>query len=352
MAASNIAQRFSVLLQTQASANFAMVMSTGIVSIALHLLGYREAAQLLFAINSLLFVLLVILYPLRLLRYPRAFLADFTGHTTGPGFLTIVAGTCILGNQFVLLGNNAALAEGLFWVSVLLWIIILGGVFVCVFTCEPKPALEHGINGAWLVATVSTQAIVILGCILSPHMDWNKEAAFFCFIALFLLGFMLYLLVITMIFYRYCYKPLAPKDLSPTYWINAGAVAITTLAGAELITHAHESTLALAFLPFIKGVTVLAFATASFWIPLLFLLGIWRHVVRRYPFTYTAEYWGMVFPLGMYTACSVMLLKALDLPFLMPLPEKFLLIAVLAWIVTFVGMCVATTSALLHDKRA
>ncbi|MEG2005481.1 MAG: C4-dicarboxylate ABC transporter, partial [Bilophila sp.] len=110
--------------------------------------------------------------------------------------------------------------------------------------------------------------------------------------------------------------------------------------------------LALAFLPFIKGVTVLSFATASFWIPLLFLLGIWRHVVRRYPFTYTAEYWGMVFPLGMYTACSVMLLKALDLPFLMPLPEKFLLIAVLAWIVTFVGMCVATTSALLHDKRA
>lgn len=351
MAGSSFSQRFFALLETQASANFAMVMSTGIVSVALNLLGYHSAAQLLFGINGALFVLLMILYPLRLGFYPQKFMADFRGHTTGPGFLTIVAGTCILGNQCVLLGNNPALAEVLFWVGVVLWCVILWGVLLCIFVTEPKPPLELGINGAWLVTTVSTQAIVILGCILSPYMDWNKDVTFFGFIALFLLGFMLYILVIAMILYRYCYKTLEPKNLSPTYWINAGAVAITTLAGAELITHAGESALVMTFLPFIKGVTLMAWATATFWIPMLFMLGIWRHFVRAYPFTYTAEYWGMVFPMGMYTACTVMLIKALDLPFLMPLPEKFLYVAVSAWALTFVGMIVSTGTSLMRDRN-
>lgn len=69
---------------------------------------------------------------------------------------------------------------------------------------------------------MSTQAIVILGCILIDHMPWDKEIAFFAFTALFLLGFMLYLFVITMIFYRFAFKELEPAQLSPTYWINAG----------------------------------------------------------------------------------------------------------------------------------
>lgn len=352
MADSSFSQRFSALLATQASANFAMVMSTGIVSVALHLLGYHGAAQLLFGVNGILFILLLILYPLRLVLYPQKFMNDFRGHTTGPGFLTLVAGTCILGNQCVLLGHNPALGEVLFWVGVVLWFVILWGVLLCIFVTEPKPPLELGINGAWLVMTVSTQAIVVLGCILSPYMDWNREAAFFGFVALFLLGFMLYILVITMILYRYCYKPLEPKNLSPTYWINAGAVAITTLAGAELIAHAGESILVTTFLPFIKGVTLMAWATATFWIPLLFMLGIWRHVVQLYPFTYTAEYWGMVFPMGMYTACTIMLSKVLDLPFLMIVPEYFLYVAVSAWALTFISMLVSTGVLLLRGTTS
>ena len=202
--------RFLTMLEAQAPANFAMVMSTGIVSVALHLLDYPIGARLLFWLNAALCVGLAILYIIRLFVFPKRFVQDFRSHGAGPGFLTVVAGICILGNQFVLLGKDPAMGEALFWIGL----------------------LEKGINGAWLVATVSTQAIVILGCILIDHMPWDKEIAFFAFTALFLLGFMLYLFVITMIFYRFAFKELEPAQLSPTYWINAGAVAITTLAGA------------------------------------------------------------------------------------------------------------------------
>ncbi len=239
--------RFLTMLEAQAPANFAMVMSTGIVSVALHLLDYPLGARLLFWLNAALCVGLVILYIIRLFVFPKRFVQDFRSHGAGPGFLTVVAGICILGNQFVLLGKDPAMGEALFWIGSVLWIVILWGVFYFVFSDEPKPPLEKGINGAWLVATVSTQAIVILGCILIDHMPWDKEIAFFAFTALFLLGFMLYLFVITMIFYRFAFKELEPAQLSPTYWINAGAVAITTLAGAELLSHPGASPLLMEF---------------------------------------------------------------------------------------------------------
>ena len=170
--------RFLTMLEAQAPANFAMVMSTGIVSVALHLLDYPIGARLLFWLNAALCVGLALLYIIRLFVFPKRFVQDFRSHGAGPGFLTVVAGICILGNQFVLLGKDPAMGEALFWIGSVLWIVILWGVFYFVFSDEPKPPLEKGINGAWLVATVSTQAIVILGCILIDHMPWDKEIAF------------------------------------------------------------------------------------------------------------------------------------------------------------------------------
>jgi hypothetical protein len=38
--------------------------------------------------------------------------------------------------------------------------------------------------------------------------------------------------------YRYAFFKMAPADLSPPYWINMGAVAISTLAGATLLIDA------------------------------------------------------------------------------------------------------------------
>ena len=132
----------------------------------------------LVVVGAALCVGLAILYIIRLFVFPKRFIQDFRSHGAGPGFLTVVAGICILGNQFVLLGKDPAMGEALFWIGSGLWIVILWGVFYFVFSDEPKPPLEKGINGAWLVATVSTQAIVILGCILIDHMPWDMNFIF------------------------------------------------------------------------------------------------------------------------------------------------------------------------------
>ena len=149
---------------------------------------------------------------------------------------------------------------------------------------------------------------------------------------------MLYIWIISLIFYRYTFLPMSASDLSPPYWINMGAMAISTLAGVNLVAAADGTVLLSELVPFLKGFTLFFWATATWWIPMLVTLGVWRHIYRRYPLAYDPQYWGLVFPLGMYTTCTYRMMTVFDLPFLKLIPSGFYWIALTVWCITFVGM--------------
>ena len=91
-------------------------------------------------------------------------------------------------------------------------------------------------------------------------------------------------------------------------------------------------------LPFIKGFTVLYWATGTWWIPMLLVLSAWRYLYMRFPMRYDPLYWGAVFPLGMYCACTHEMASALGLDFLGGLVSVFLYAALAAWAVAFIGL--------------
>jgi tellurite resistance protein TehA-like permease len=177
------------------------------------------------------------------------------------------------------------------------------------------------------------------------------EAIQFQVIAMFLISFMLYLAIIPLIFYRLTFVPMSREDFSPPYWINMGAVAITALAGSILILRGETWPLLVPLLPFIKGFTFFFWAVASWWIPFLFGLMLWRYVWTRGPFTYEPAIWGMVFPLGMYTTSTNHFDRAMGHGFLDPVPEVLVYVALGAWMLGLAGLLRSLFRAWRSSKR-
>ena len=315
--------------------SFAFVMATGILALAARQRGLAPEALLLFALAGIAWLALCVLSCWRLARQPRQVMGDLRDHQRAPVFFTAVAGTGVLasGALALELGMPVALALGV--LTLLLWIAITYAVFAALITREDKPTLERGIGGGWLLAVVACQSVSVVAGLLSGHFaqPWRLQANFLA-LCTWLFGGMLYTWIIGLIFYRALFFRFAPRDLAPPYWINMGAMAISTLAGAQLVANAPQAPLLQALHPFLKGFTVLYWATGSWWLPLLVALTLWRYLVRRDRVTADAFDWSAVFPLGMYSAATLRLAQEVDLPFLLPLSGIFFWLAVLAWTAT------------------
>ena len=241
--------------------------------------------------------------------------------------------------------------EASFWfIALVLWLALTYTIFSAFTVKEDKPTLDKGISGAWLLAVVATQSIAVLSSLLAvgvqqPYrLDLN-----FLALSMWLWGGMLYIWMMSLIFYRYTFFRFSPNDLSPPYWINMGAMAISTLAGSLLILNSDHAPFLHSIIPFMKGFTIFYWATGTWWIPMLLILGVWRHIYKRFPLKYDPLYWGAVFPIGMYAVSTYQMTRAMAFDFLEFLPEIFAWIALAAWTLTFAAYAITRMRALRGD---
>lgn len=279
--------------------------------------------------------------PLRyaaLLRYPRAVHADIVDHSRGPGFLTLVTATAVLGSQ---LSTYHVLPQALPWLLGLasgLWLVVAYTFLAAMTIVQRKPGLRTGLNGTWLLLVVATESIAVLATAVSPIYGASVPLDLLA-LAAWLLGGSLYMMLITLIFYRWCFVPMTAADLTEPWWINMGAMAVTTFAGGRLILARHDlagwrgdGQLVLQVL------TTACWVMATFWIPLLAALFVEKHVVVGDPIHYTAAEWSVVFPLGMYSAATYTYADAAHLPFLVNVARITILIAFATWLLASVGL--------------
>jgi tellurite resistance protein TehA-like permease len=315
---------------------FALVMATGIVSNAFWFLGPRALSAALLMVNVVAFPALLTLTTLRAVRYPRLLWADMVNPRLVFSFFTIVAAVDVFGLQLALRGH--------LHVGAVLWVIALAlWVLLSYFSFSVLTFMNAGhsadvVHGGWLIAIVGTESLALLGVRVASVFGALEPTVFVASYMLWGIGIVLYGIFVTLFAYRLFFVRVDVDDVNPLFWVIMGAAAISTNAGSSLImTPPHVHFLEGMF-AFIDGTTLVLWAWGTWWIPLLVIFSVWRHVIQRQPLRYHPMYWSLVFPLGMYTLATYRLGLAADFAPLQTVPHVLVWIAFTAWVLTMVGL--------------
>jgi tellurite resistance protein TehA-like permease len=354
-------------------AYFGLVMSTGIVSVAFRDLGVAAVAWPLAVFNVVCYALLVGLFAVRLGRYPGRFVADLRDRQRHWGTLTFVVATNTVGVQFVSFLDATGVATVLWLATVVVTPVLLYYLFLTEFVGELKAAVSERIDGAFLLVVVCMQSLAVLGAALSDSMGGYADPVVLVSVSYFGAGFVLYGVVVTVVTYRLLDGALRPADWTGPYWITMGAAAITTLAGATLGPRLQAIPAWEPYAPVVVGVTFLAWAVATWWIPLLLAVDVWKFTTggieggaplwvvavpwarlgfgrRHHDYAPTA--WGRVFPMGMYTACTLNLAGVGTFGLLAVVPAYWGWFALFVWALTLVGSARAVAGVLSRTRRS
>ncbi len=312
---------------------FSLSMATGIIAIDSHVLHHDGIDWILFVVNVIAYPTLWCITAARVFRFPGFVLADFRTHELGPTFLTMVAATGLIGSQCATFGIAISLLPWILGLALMLWIGLMYGFLATTTLGSAKPDLEHGLNGSWFLLIVGTESVAILGSIVSRDVSHSPLIGFFALAAC-LLGGVLYLMMLGLVFYRWTFIPMSSAEMTESWWINMGAAAITTLAGAELL----RSPLSHQLRSFLDPFTVLFWAVATFWIPLLAIIFFRKYVIEWHNLRYRPGVWSLVFPLGMYSVATQTYASASGTGFLHPVARSLYWVALASWILSMIGL--------------
>jgi tellurite resistance protein TehA-like permease len=310
---------------------FAFVMATGIISTGAFLLGPSWLSVALLVIASAGVIVLGAALVTRLVFFRPSVAADIKAPDRVFGFFTIAAGLDVLGVRLAMAGHPVATAI-LAGLAAAVWLVLTYGVPASLLLIRTRDSVLGAVNGSWLLWIVATQSLSVAAATLVPV--WPSESALLAPVAagLWCVGLLLYLMVVALILLRWLSVPMTPATLGPPYWILMGATAISVLAGAKDFALPAGIPVVRATAGFVEGFTFALWAFGTWWIPLLVILGLWRHLRHHWPLTYEPTLWSVVFPLGMYSVATLTFGKAAHLTFMEPLARFMLWVGVAAWV--------------------
>jgi tellurite resistance protein TehA-like permease len=333
---------------------FSAVMATGIVGISAGVDGRTLIADALLWCTVVLFVVLLGAYVARAVLFPGRVSASLRDPSTAVAYFTLVAGTNVLASA-LLPYRLGALVVVLGVAAALLWIVLTYGLLCSIVLAGHRPLLRE-INGVWLVWVVGTQSVSVLATGLAHHLPWPgaDRALGVAGLLLWSVGIVLYLVLVVIIVLRLLLIETTPAEMGPAYWILMGATAISVLGAADILALGRAAPVPL--LPemrsFIVGFAVVLWAFGTWFIPMLLLFGLWRYLVRRYPWTYDPKVWSAVFPLGMYAVASTELGREIGFGFLPALAAVWVWIGIAGWCALAALMLAALVEGLRRGHRA
>ncbi len=326
---------------------FALVMATGIMSIAMRNQHAYAVSVVLLWITVAAYVTLLALTVWRLARFRAEVRSDLADPRRAFGFFTFVAGTEVLGTRLAVDAHRpiAFVLLALGWVACVLlgyaipWTAVLGHA--------RRPVLQDA-NGSWFIWVVASQSVAVLSAALEPAVTVGRRELALLAVFSWSVGVFLYAGTGVLVACRMLLYEFEPVDLTPPYWVAMGSTAITVVAGARIVQMAGAPMVD-ATKGLIAGASVVFWSFGSWLIPPLLAAGLWRHIVHKIPLRYEPTIWSIVFPLGMYSVSGSFLGQADHLPIARGIGDTESWVALAAWLVAFAAMLYHF--ARLHDTH-
>lgn len=327
--------RLREVVATLHPGSFAFVMATGIVSVGMGQQGFVLASRVLLGIGLVAWVLLIVALTLRCLLHRDRVVADLHDPVVAFGFFTVVAGTDVLAVR--LADASWQVSAAMLAFAAVVGIFLGYGVpWAAALGRQERPVLQH-VNGTWFIWVVASQSVATAAASIEPQVTTGRAEIAVLAVSAWSVGIVLYAACAVFVALRILLYPFSPSDLNPPYWVSMGAMAITVVAGAKIVemdsTPIIDATSGL-----IGGLSVLGWAWATWLIPVLFAVGLWRHLIHKIPLAYEATWWSIVFPLGMYAVAGMYIGRADSLPIVESIGSTWLWVGAAAWLFATVQM--------------
>ncbi len=251
-----------------------IVMATAAVSVVLSLTGRVVLSRILFVLAVLAWAAFVVLVGRRLVRDRVAVREE----ARSPAALAAVAATATLGAR-VELGGGRDLA-------IVLLVLAIGG-WSAIFALA-RPAAQIPSNGSSFLLTVSLELVAILAALLA-HAVWLTAVA-------------LVLAAAGLGWYPIVLRKFDIGELTRgkgDQWVAGGALAITSLAAAEVSIAADRGSLR-GLVPALHAVAIAIWAMSIAWWLVLVISEITAPRLH-----YDKRRWSTVFPIAVYAASSL-----------------------------------------------
>lgn len=279
-------------------AEFAFVMATGIISSDLWMIGQETLSRILMVISLLAFVILCVTHFLRLVFWLPRILTEVVG-PRGFTFITFTAASNVLSTRMSISGHTT-------WASIFLaigfvsWIVLGYGVPLGMIAHAKLHTTLDPINGTWFIWVVGTQSVAVASASLADAFQYYPLEVLggICWG----IGLLQYLLLASVEFLRLLLRRISPRESIAPYWVFMGSAAITILAGARLLELRQAEHLILPDV--VESLSMILWSFATWLIPFLVALAIWRTARRHRQVEYRTEWWAIVFPVGMYATAT------------------------------------------------
>ena len=304
---------------------YGAVMGTGIVGIIAYQnpggVGVLAAAARAFGVgmvglSALLAVTLGVPYLARWLQHADAARADLADPVAGAlygtfpgGILVLAVGVATVGPSVLPESATATVVAVLAVIGIAIAFAVSVGFAALLFI--GRGVEPHVANGAWFIPPVVNIVVPLALVPLVPHVSAaDLPLLVVAGYAFWGMGFLLFVLVASLLYDRLVFHPLPAAPLAPSLWIGLGPIGVGSLALLRL---------AQAGAPLWGTAAPVVGATSSIAAAVLWGFGLWwlaasivllGAYLRRGALPYGLGWWAFTFPLGAYVASTLALARA------------------------------------------